>query len=396
MKTFVFTVLLTLGIGLLLGTLMGIDSGYVLISFSHYTLETSLWAYIGLTLLLMVLLYVLMRSFLLLIGRDWHFNEWRARQRSVRARRQTTRGFLALVQGQLRRAERLLTLNAKDSDTPLINYIAAAHAAFEQGKMEAAEQWLKEARDSTPGSQLAVSLQQAEMMLSQGKQEQALAVLVQAYRKYPKNAHVVKRLVEVYIELKDWVALHELLPVARRITRISSERLQQLEENVHLELLQRAAHHQGLRAGDVAAELQRVFQAMPRAARSSMPIVKRYIELLMEAGDEALAEQSLRRALKQVWHDDLVNLYGQVHSEDAAKQLLFAEQQTKERPNDPMLLLVVGRLARRVNQLDKAAEYLQAGLRLTNLPELHIEMAKLRMAEGDESRACEHFRLALK
>ena len=75
--------------------------------------------------------------------------------------------------------------------------------------------------------------------------------------------------------------------------------------------------------------------------------------------------------------------------------MLFAEQQLKERPNDPLLLLTLGRLALRVNDLEKAREYLQTGLSIKGLAELHAEMGKVMLAEGDETLACEHFQLAL-
>lgn len=98
--------------------------------------------------------------------------------------------------------------------------------------------------------------------------------------------------------------------------------------------------------------------------------------------------------LSNVWHDDLICLYGQLRG-DTNHQLLFAEQQLTERPNDPMLLLILGRLALRQHDLEKAREFLQTGLKIKGMPELHAEMGKLLMAEGDESMACEHFQLAL-
>jgi len=144
------------------------------------------------------------------------------------------------------------------------------------------------------------------------------------------------------------------------------------------------------RPGQGVAELKRLYHDIPRQLRYSLPITRRYIELLIEQNEETLAEHELRNALKYVWHDELISLYGTLKGEDASRQLLFAEQQLQERPNDP------GRLALRLNDLDKAQEYLQTGLRIKGLPELHAEMGKVLLAEGNESRACEHFQLALR
>ena len=177
MRVWLLLLIITLGLGLMIGTLVRMDTGYVLLSWNNYTVETNIWVYIGLTLLAMIAMYALLRFSLLLLGSDWRFNEWRRQRRNQRARRQTTRGLLSLAQGQWRRAERLLTLSADDSDTPLINYLAAARAAYEQGKMEAADEWLKAASQSTKGAELAVGLTQAELLNSRGQKEQALAVL---------------------------------------------------------------------------------------------------------------------------------------------------------------------------------------------------------------------------
>lgn len=396
MRVWLLFLTLTLGIGLVAGTLMSVDSGYVLVSWGNYTLETSLWVYVGLTLLAMLLLYILLRLGLMLLGSDWRFNEWRRQRRNLRAQRQTTRGLLSLAQGQWRRAERLLTVSADDSETPLINYLAAARAAYEQGKMDAADEWLKAASQSTRGAELAVGLTQAELLNSRGQKEQALAVLLNLRKHHPKHAYLLKLLVKTYLDLKDWVALSELLPLLRKSGRMPAERLKELEENVQLQLMERAARGHGQKPGEAVAELKRLYHDFPRQGRYSLPITRRYIELLMEQQQEALAEHELRNALKYVWHDELIQLYGSLHGEDAGRQLLFAEQQLQERPNDPLLLLVLGRLARQQNKLEKAREYLQAGLRLKGLPELHAEMGKVLLAEGQESQACEHFQLALR
>ena len=59
MRAWLLLLVLTLAGGLVAGTLMGFDSGYVLISWGNYTLETSLWLYAGLTPVADAVLYTL-------------------------------------------------------------------------------------------------------------------------------------------------------------------------------------------------------------------------------------------------------------------------------------------------------------------------------------------------
>ncbi|MEE3191729.1 MAG: heme biosynthesis HemY N-terminal domain-containing protein [Pseudomonadota bacterium] len=383
-----FLILIAAG-ALAVGAFVYIDAGYVMLSWENYTVETSLWMFLVLGAIALLAVYIALRALLVLFGSDRRFNEWRQRRRSLRARRQTTRGLLALAQGQWRRAERNLTSSAKDSDQPLINYLAAARAAYEQDKSEATDEWLKQASLSTKGSDLAVGITQVQLLQSRHQNEQALAVLISLREKHPRHAYLLKLLVKTLQDLEDWVALNELLPTLRKATKIPDEELRKLERNVALQLLDRARHANG------GQGLTATFDGLGRDVRYTSDVMKSYVDLLLETEQEEKAEEALREGLKHVWHDELVEIYGRLKGKDANKQLLFAEQQLKERPNDPLLLLTLGRLALRVNDLEKAREYLQTGLSIRGLAELHAEMGKVMLAEGDETLACEHFQLAL-
>ena len=383
-----FLILIAAG-ALAVGAFVYIDAGYVMLSWENYTVETSLWMFLVLGAIALLAVYIALRALLVLFGSDRRFNEWRQRRRSLRARRQTTRGLLSLAQGQWRRAERNLTSSAKDSDQPLINYLAAARAAYEQDKTEATDEWLKQASLSTKGSDLAVGITQVQLLQSRNQNEQALAVLISLREKHPRHAYLLKLLVKTLQDLEDWVALNELLPTLRKATKIPDEELRKLERNVALQLLDRARHANG------GQGLTATFDGLGRDVRYTSDVMKSYVDLLLETEQEEKAEEALREGLKYVWHDELVEIYGRLKGKDANKQLLFAEQQLKERPNDPLLLLTLGRLALRVNDLEKAREYLQTGLSIKGLAELHAEMGKVMLAEGDETLACEHFQLAL-
>ena len=383
-----FLILIAAG-ALAVGAFVYIDAGYVMLSWENYTVETSLWMFLVLGAIALLAVYIALRALLVLFGSDRRFNEWRQRRRSLRARRQTTRGLLALAQGQWRRAERNLTSSAKDSDQPLINYLAAARAAYEQDKSEATDEWLKQASLSTKGSDLAVGITQVQLLQSRHQNEQALAVLISLREKHPRHAYLLKLLVKTLQDLEDWVALNELLPTLRKATKIPDEELRKLERNVALQLLDRARHANG------GQGLTATFDGLGRDVRYTSDVMKSYVDLLLETEQEEKAEEALREGLKHVWHDELVEIFGRLKGKDASKQLLFAEQQLKERPNDPLLLLTLGRLALRVNDLEKAREYLQTGLSIRGLAELHAEMGKVMLAEGDETLACEHFQLAL-
>lgn len=387
---------LLVGIGF--GYLVSLDSGYVLFSWANYTLETSFWFFNILLATFFISAYLILRLVLLLIGSDWRVNEWRKQRRSKRGQRQTTRGFLSLAQGQWRSAERQLTQAATLGDNPLINYLGAARAAYEQGNMDKSDQWLKEAGQSTKGAELAVAITQIQLLISRGQTEQALAIVLRLRKQNPKHKHLLKMHIKVLRELDDWVGLKELLPTVRKVTKlIPQDKLKELEEKVVVQLMQRAARGQGsMIPGAGQAELiKEIYDDAPRSVKHSVEVVRCYVDLLLQLNQPGKAEQVLRSVLPSVWHDDLICQYGRLKGDDFPQQLLFAEQQLQERTNDPMLLLALGRIANRAGSEDKAQEYLEAATKIKALPDVHTELGYLFTKKGEFENACQHFNKAL-
>ncbi len=380
-------------IGIAIGYVIRLDSGYVLLSWFNYTLETSFWFFNVILIGFFITAYLILRFILLLIGSDWRVKEWRMQRRAKRGQRQTTRGFLNLAQGQWRSAERQLTQAATLGDNPLINYLGAARAAYEQGDMDKSDHWLKEAAQSTKGADLAVAITQIQLLISRGQTEQALAVILRLRKQNPKHKHLLKMHIKVLRELEDWISLKELLPTVRKITKlIPQDKLKELEEKVVIQLMERAAKSQGIAQPN---QIKEIYDDAPRYVRLSVDVIRCYVNLLIKLKQPGQAEHLLRAVLLTSWHDDLVCIYGRVQGDDIQRQLLFAEQQLKERTNDPMLLLALGRIANRAGKEDKAQEYLEAASKIKALPEVHTELGNLLTKQGKFENACQHFNKAL-
>ncbi|MGB5567781.1 MAG: heme biosynthesis HemY N-terminal domain-containing protein, partial [Sedimenticolaceae bacterium] len=109
-----------------IGVVLSQDSGYVLLSFGRYTVEMSL------ALLLIVLggLFIAMYFGIRLLVRTARLPEdvrgWKQRRGSHMAQQAMTRGLLEMSEGNWRSAERRLARFADRSETPLLNYLAAA------------------------------------------------------------------------------------------------------------------------------------------------------------------------------------------------------------------------------------------------------------------------------
>ena len=142
-------------------------------------------------------------------------------------------------------------------------------------------------------------------------------------------------------------------------------------------------------------DLEGAFASVPKELRRRGSLVAHYARMQLASGNQAQAEAAVRTALEQIWDEALVELYGRIVSSDVARQLVVAEGWLKARPNDPGLLLCLGRICLMNQQWAKAREYLEVSLRLMQNPAVYGELGRLCSALGDVSRGSEYLSQAL-
>jgi HemY protein len=113
-------------------------------------------------------------------------------------------------------------------------------------------------------------------------------------------------------------------------------------------------------------------------------VIREYAALLASLGDEAQAEILLRKVLRNHWSDELINLYGRLEGTKPEEQLILAEQWLKDRPNNPELLLALGRISLRNELWGKAREYFETSLRLRRSRETLAELSRLNAHMGEK------------
>ena len=380
---------LLIGTGLSLG--LQYDLGYIRISLGPYLVETNFWVGLALFIVVIALIVLTINLFRRVRHGSGLIAGWVSRGKERRARRRTTQGLLALAEGNWPRARKMLTSAADNADTPLINYLAAAQAAFECGDHEAEDELLRKAFESTPGSDMAVGITQAQLQLAGNRLEQALATLVRLRKQSPHHPFVLKLLKNTYLRLEDWRELSKLLPELRKRSVLPESELGEIERQVWHNLLERAAEDcRRQQKEDPTASLDpltRLWDELPGFLRKDEETIGDYARLLADLGDEVQTEILLRKVLHSHWSDDLVNLYGRIEGRKPDEQLLTAEQWLKDRPNNAELLLALGRLSLRNELWGKAREYFETSLGLRRSREALAELSRLNahMGNGEAS-----------
>ncbi|HHI77618.1 MAG TPA: heme biosynthesis protein HemY [Gammaproteobacteria bacterium] len=375
--------------GAVLGVVVAHDAGYVLLSFGHWTVEMSLALLVLLLALLFGGLYFLIRLMVRTRRLPGDLRDWKQRRGARKAQEAMTRGLLEMSEGNWRAAEKRLVRHAEQSETPLLNYLAAARAAQLQGAHDRRDAYIRLAHEHMPSADVAVSLTQAELQLADNQLEQALATLRHLRQVAPRHTYVLRLLRRLYEQLGDWEHLRELIPELRRAKVVPPEELRALEIRTHRKLLENAF------LSTDARDLDRAWAAVPKAIRSDPGLVGDFAGYLEERGRDEEAEKLLRAALRQGWDEHLVELYGLLDSPHPGHQLARMEKFLKEHPDDPVLLLTLGRLSMRARLWGKARAYLEASIARGGPVDAYRELARLLEHMGEEAEALQVYRKAL-
>lgn len=363
------------------------DTGYVLISMPPWVIEVSLTLFIAGLLASFFLTYYLLRFLVNSWGLSRRVHDWQQRRSALHARKSLNKGLLALAQRDWPKAEKLLLQNVEHSESPLLNYLAAASAAQEQGADVRRDQFLARAHESMPGADVAVGLTQADLQLRHGQLEQALATLMHLRSLAPKHPHVLKLLMRLYSELRDWQSLHQLMPELRKRKVADEAMLDAVEANVYGELFNAITEQ---------ARLQQLWQDVPRRLRYDVTLVQAYVRGLLRFNADEIALTVLRDALKKNWDHKLLRLYAKCKAVDVARQLSWAEQWSAQRGKDPVLLEVLGILAVRNQLWGKARAWFEASIGQSPQPRTYRALGDLLERLEEPERAAECYRKGIK
>lgn len=363
----IFVIFVILGIGLAL--VFREHSGYVLISFSGWRVETSLLLASAALLVGLWLLLTLWRLLVALALLPRGVRRWRARRRARKARRSLDAGLLKYAEGNWSGAESDIQRLAERQEAPAISYIYAAHAAQRQGHSHDRDRYLEQAASGDGGSELAVLLTQAELQIDQGQHDEALASLARLHEIESHHPYILELYGEQCASSGDYAKLRLLIPDLYKHSTLGVERVDELAAEAWDDAFKRAG-------GEVEA-LNEAWKQVPKRLRGQPAMVAVYVRYLHAAGADDRAAKMIRRVLKHDWSAQLVLLFGDIETDDASAQLAATEKWLKQYGEEPELLLVAGRLCMRNQLWGRARSYFETSLKNASRPDALLELGRL-------------------
>ncbi|WP_225972350.1 heme biosynthesis HemY N-terminal domain-containing protein [Hydrogenovibrio thermophilus] len=361
------------------------DNGQVSMVWHDWVIETSLTFALAAAVIGFSALYLLMR----LVINLWHFPAyWRNRRqlkRYSKAESSMAKGMIALEYGDWQLAEKQLVKMAKHSDSGLVHYLTAAKMAHNQQAFSRRDQYLAEARQRFPTDSVTIGLVEARLLMD-SEPDVSLVILNELHQQSPKNKTILAEYAHLLVKQEYWSRLEEILGEVKRFRALDKAEIQSLEVQLLAGKVARAENPEAL---------EQLWQSLSGRQQLKPAILAEFVEQRMGWGKEQGLAELIAKSLSKQWDDRLAYQYGRIELGPAYERLKKAEKWLSNQPDNPVLLLTLGRLACMSQLWGQARHYFQESLKLQPELETFHALAKCYESEGLETQAALTYKEAI-
>lgn len=381
MKLFLFTIIL-ICIAIGIGYEIHSDTGYVLIHYHGWQLESSLWVALCIFAVTFLALYLFFRLLGYILSISKHLQRAGLTRRYKKRRQLTQSSCCALLEGQWKKAEKLAADACSFKHNTLIHHLTAAYAAHEQGAFHRRDEYLRSAK-ATKQSRLALGLCMALLQIKSKQYEQAIATLQNLARRHPKHHRVLSLLKTAYYDIGDWSQLTALQPRLLKLNLITEEEGKDYTLKNHLFQIKCLAKTD-------PSQLPLYWKSINRSCQQNVDLLHMYLRALTASQQYIEVVQCITCQQKHIWTPDIL-CYLQHCPNDLLVDLLKpATQWLKKHPLDQELLLLLAHCYIADQEWNKAEHHLEQILSLNPSPDVFITLALVAEKTGKLQQAL-HF-----
>jgi len=365
------------------------DPGYVMLGIGRWSLESTLAFFTVVLWFSFTVFYLVVRWL------GWCIrlpNKIKSKGQNVtlnRSKEALVSGLVDYAEGNWERSEKILIKHAPRSSAPLVYYLTAARAAHLRGAFDSRDSYLNMAADQFPGSEFAIGLTKAELELSRDHYTEAQETLLHLQSLDASHSGLIKLLYQAYLKQDDWQSLVELFPVLDKSKVLLATERKTLALNVYGGLLVQQGEK-----GD-AEDVERLWADIPADIKGVKAIAVGYFTAMIRCGAGARVEAQLVEHLMVDKEDALLELYGDLVSDDTVRQIQIAEQWAQLYPRNAVLLRVVGKLFYVAENWEQAQVFLTRSIELNPAVSAYHMLAEIMAMKGDFEKAAEFFKQGL-
>ena len=360
------------------------STGYVVIVSAPYRIELSLNLLVFLVLAGYLAFYTLAHFIATLAAIPARVRAYREERQHSKLRQALNDALLAFFQGRYASAEKSAAAALTGDETKGVAAIIAARSAHELGRFSEREQFLDHAKGSAPDVDQARLTTLADLLVSQQRYQEALAVLNDLSARDARNLRLLRLKLEAEQAMRNWDEVLSTVTALVKLGGLGPAEAATARRAAHLGNLNRKAQD--------AAALGSYWKTLPADMRADPAVAATAARYHLALGGNAEAQAIIEQALEREWSSTLVALYAEAAGTDALPQIERAEKWLRVHARDPALLLALGKLCMRQELWGKAQSYIEASLALEPTHDGHMTLAALMERIGKPQEAVLHFR----
>jgi HemY protein len=360
------------------------SAGYVVIVSQPYRIELSLNLLIFLVLGGYLAFYAAARFVATLISIPSRVRAYRLERQNARLRLSLNEALIAFFQGRYASAEKSAAAALTGDETKGVAAIIAARSAHELGRFNEREQFLDQAKGGAEELDQARLTTLADLLVSQERYEEALAVLNDLSARDARNLRLLRLKLQAEQALRHWDDVLVTLGSLAKLGGIGPAEASAIRRAAHLGNLAKKSQD--------AAAIANYWKQVPGEMRVDPTVAATAARYYVALGSASEAQSIIEQALEREWNSSLVALYGEAGGADALPQIERAEKWLRVHARDPALLLALGKLCMRQELWGKAQSYIEASLALEPTHDGHMTLAALMERIGKPQEAVQHFR----
>lgn len=385
----VFIIVIALLAGLIFAPELSANKGYLLISFDKRTVYET-------TIINAVIIAILF--YFALLTAEWILRKlfsmssmtrgWFGQRKTRKAQKNSLLGMLALLEGDSKQAQKLLSKSAERSEAPGLTYIAAARAAHKNGNFNQRDELLQLASEEQD-CKLAAGLVWVELQLDAQQYENALATLNELNAIFPKNKQICLYYIDAYSALDEWQNLIKLMNEQSKLIGLNETEFANLELHAHQQLFKQLA----LENGELLNEFWN--KNVSRRARKELPYQKAALDAFIENGRGKLAQIFLLDKLNSQLSLPLLPYLQEIEATDYSPMITFLNKKLKKSEHVDYIHQALAHLQLKENNPAATVKHLIESVK--SLPETKdfALLAHLLEKEGRGEEANQYYRQGL-
>lgn len=390
MRTWFWTLLLAV-VAVALAVVLRAHAGNVLLLVWPWRIELSLTLTVLLLVAAFVTLYIGLRLLAWLVAIPDRLRAWRGRRAQERDHELLERGWIGLLEGRFAQAEKDLSKlfdQTKVRSRRVLAALSGARAAHNLGEYERRDRMLESAREQAgedAGLQEATATVSADMLLDQGRAQQALDLLEPLQDGGARHLHTMRLLLRAETALQHHERVFMLARGLLRRNAIGKAEAEQLIDS---------AGAARLRAGMAVDQWRPIWKDLKSDERLLPNIALAGAAAFEDAGEASEAARILEAAVAVKFNPALVAAYARCDAAQVPHRLAKAETWLQQRPADTDLLTALGLLCLNGQLWGQAERYLQRSVSRRNDPQAHALLGSLYDRLDRPADAARHWRQA--